>query len=128
MTSSSSKEHTPDREEEEPCGELQLPKAPELPEPPELRMPEIPMPGESKQPKAPINKGMRAMALASTIGLSLVVPPVLGYFAGRWLDGRFKTEPYLSIVGLLVGIVLGFIEMLHILAQIEREERKERGP
>lgn len=75
---------------------------------------------------APLGKGMRAMALASTIGLALVVPPVLGYFAGRWLDGRFGTEPILSMVGLIVGIVLGFVEMVHILAQIEREERRER--
>jgi len=66
------------------------------------------------------------MALASTIGLSLVIPPVMGYFAGRWLDGHFGTEPILSMIGLIVGIVLGFIEMVHILGQIEREERKER--
>ena len=73
-----------------------------------------------------MNQGMRAMALASTIGLSLVLPPVLGYFAGRWLDGRFGTEPVISMIGLVVGIVLGFVEMVHILQQIEREERKGR--
>lgn len=122
MSGSSPSERTPDsdREEREP----DLPKAPELPEPPEIPAPDIRLPGEPSRAKAPIDKGMRAMALASTIGLSLVIPPVLGYFAGRWLDGKFGTEPVLSMMGLVVGIVLGFVEMVHILHQIEQEERK----
>ncbi|GIV15268.1 MAG: hypothetical protein KatS3mg022_0703 [Armatimonadota bacterium] len=119
--------HTPDSErEEQGAEEPQLPQTPKLPEPPEVSKPDLRLPGEPAKPAAPINKGMRAMALASTIGLSLVIPPVLGYFAGRWLDGRFGTEPILSMVGLIVGIVLGFVEMVRILQQIEREERKER--
>lgn len=124
MSGSSPSEHTPDsdREEQEP----ELPKVPELPEPPPLRTPDICPPGEPRRKEAPMNQGMRAMALASTIGLSLVLPPVLGYFAGRWLDGRFGTEPVISMIGLVVGIVLGFVEMVHILQQIEREERKGR--
>lgn len=119
MSGSSSTERTPDNEQQEP----RLPEVPELPKPPEVPEPDIRLPG---QPPSAVNKGLRAMALASSIGLSLVIPPVLGYFAGRWLDGRFGTEPVLSMVGLIVGIVLGFVEMVHILAQIEREERKER--
>lgn len=122
MSGSSPSERTPDsdREEREP----ELPKVPELPEPPEVHTPDIRLPGEPRRTEAPINQGMRAMALASTIGLSLVIPPVLGYFAGRWLDGQFGTEPVISMIGLVVGIVLGFVEMVHILHQIEREERK----
>jgi len=124
MSGSSPSERTPDsdREEQEP----QLPKAPELPQPPEIPAPDVRPPGEPRRAEAPINKGMRAMALASTIGLSLVIPPVMGYFAGRWLDGRFGTEPVISMIGLVVGIVLGFVEMVHILHQIEREERKPK--
>jgi F0F1-type ATP synthase assembly protein I len=118
---------TPDSEwEDQGAPEPEPPKAPELPEPPEVPKPDIRLPGEPAQPASPMDKGMRAMALASTIGLSLVIPPTLGYFAGRWLDTRFGTEPILSMVGLIVGIVLGFVEMVHILQQIEREERKER--
>ncbi|MGQ9738633.1 MAG: AtpZ/AtpI family protein [Armatimonadota bacterium] len=99
---------------------------PDLPYPPEVPEPDIRVPGNAEKPATPVNRGMRAMALASSIGLSLVIPPVLGYFAGRWLDGRFGTDPILSMVGLIVGIVLGFVEMVQILAQIEREERKGR--
>lgn len=122
MSGSSSNECTPDSDKEEP----RLPEVPELPKPPEVQEPDISLPGESPKPSTPANRGMRAMALASSIGLSLVIPPMLGYFAGRWLDGRFGTDPILSMVGLIVGIVLGFVEMVQILAQIEREERKGR--
>lgn len=101
-------------------------RAPQLPPPPEIPRPDLSSPGKAAKPPAPVQKGMRAMALASTIGLSLVIPPVLGYFGGRWLDGRFGTEPVLSVVGLVVGIILGFVEMVHILHQIERAEREER--
>ncbi|MEJ5252939.1 MAG: AtpZ/AtpI family protein [Chthonomonadetes bacterium] len=124
MSSSSSTERTPDNEPKEQ-NEPQF-RLPEVPEPPEVQKPDIHLPGEAKEPVSPVNRGMRAMALASTIGLSLVVPPVLGYFAGRWLDGRFGTDPILSMVGLIVGIILGFVEMVQVLKQIEREERKER--
>jgi F0F1-type ATP synthase assembly protein I len=127
MNGSSSSERTPgDEQPQEAAGQAELPELPKLPEPPEIRKPDISLPATSSRPIAPVQKGMRAMALASTIGLSLVVPPVLGYFGGRWLDGRFDTEPVLSVVGLIIGIVVGFIEMLHILAQIERLERQER--
>ncbi|MCS7309889.1 MAG: AtpZ/AtpI family protein [Armatimonadetes bacterium] len=127
MSGSSSSGHTPDseREEQEPR-QPEIPKVPELPPPPEIPQPELQRHGQPAKPPAPLQKGMRAMALASTIGLSLVIPPVLGYFAGRWLDGRFGTDPILSVAGLMVGIVLGFVEMVHVLHQIEREERKER--
>jgi ATP synthase protein I len=124
MSGSSPSERTPDSDPEEQ--EPELPKAPKLPRPPEIPAPDIRLPGEPRRTEAPINKGMRAMALASTIGLSLVIPPVLGYFAGRWLDGRFGTEPVISMIGLVVGIVLGFMEMVHILHQIEREERQQK--
>lgn len=122
MSGSSSNECTPDNEQEGP----RLPEVPELPHPPEVPEPDVRLPGESPKPSTPANRGMRAMALASSIGLSLVIPPVLGYFVGRWLDGRLGTDPILSMVGLIVGIVLGFVEMVQILAQIEREERKGR--
>lgn len=125
MSGSSPAERTPDNqpEDKEPA---RVPKMPELPQPPEVRAPDIHLPKAPHKPVAPFDRGMRAMALASTIGLSLVIPPVLGYFAGRWLDGRFGTDPILSMIGLMVGIVLGFVEMIHVLRQIEREERKER--
>ena len=55
-------------------------------------------------------EGRKQLQLAArflTAGLELAVTVVLGYFGGRWLDGRFGTT-YLAYVGLLLGIVAGF--------------------
>jgi F0F1-type ATP synthase assembly protein I len=42
------------------------------------------------------------------LGFELVVPIVLFMFAGRWLDGRLGTKPWLLIAGALLGSVVGF--------------------
>ena len=45
----------------------------------------------------------------SAASLYLAVPTLMaaailiGFFAGRWADGHFGTEPYLTLVGLALG-------------------------
>ena len=39
----------------------------------------------------------------STVGLEIVVSVLFGFLGGRWLDGRFGTEPILALVGLVFG-------------------------
>jgi len=48
-----------------------------------------------------------AVNLASTIAAAVA----LGYFAGKWLDGKFDTEPWLTIVGFLLGVATGIKAM-----------------
>ena len=42
------------------------------------------------------------------IGLELVVSVVLFLFAGRWLDGWLGSEPWLMLLGALLGMAVGF--------------------
>lgn len=46
----------------------------------------------------------RALANAINLATSVAAAIALGYFGGRWLDGRYDTEPWLSIAGLLFGM------------------------
>ncbi|CFX02870.1 Uncharacterized [Syntrophomonas zehnderi OL-4] len=46
----------------------------------------------------------RALANAINLATSVAAAIALGYFGGRWLDGRYDTEPWLSIVGLVFGM------------------------
>lgn len=48
---------------------------------------------------------MRQIGLLTGIPILLAVGPILGYFAGNWLDGKLGTEPVFTII----LIVLGFI-------------------
>lgn len=46
----------------------------------------------------------RALANAINLATSVAAAIALGYFGGRWLDGRYDTEPWLSIAGLIFGM------------------------
>ena len=53
-------------------------------------------------------KLFRVLGALSTVGITLVVSTVIGYFIGHWLDGKFGTTPWLTVVFLLFGIAAGF--------------------
>ncbi|HPT68831.1 MAG TPA: AtpZ/AtpI family protein [Syntrophomonas sp.] len=47
----------------------------------------------------------RALADAMNLATSVAAAIAIGYFGGKWLDGRFDTGPWLSIAGLLLGML-----------------------
>jgi F0F1-type ATP synthase assembly protein I len=49
--------------------------------------------------------GMRQVALLTAIPAILLVGPVLGWWVGSLLDRKWGTEPYLMIVGIVLGFV-----------------------
>lgn len=51
-------------------------------------------------------------ALALGAGTELVVSVLLGFFVGRWLDGKFATAPWLMLAGALIGISLGLYQLI----------------
>jgi F0F1-type ATP synthase assembly protein I len=48
----------------------------------------------------------------ASVGIEFAVSTVIGLLGGRWLDGKLGTEPWLMIVGLLLGIVAGFRSLI----------------
>lgn len=48
------------------------------------------------------------LAMASTIGLSMVFATFIGLAIGYWLDKVFETSPWLTLIFLVIGIVAGF--------------------
>lgn len=55
------------------------------------------------------------------LGIELVAPILLGVFVGRWLDGRWNTEPWLLIVGAVLGLVLGFYSFLRSVLPVGKD-------
>jgi ATP synthase protein I len=53
-------------------------------------------------------KLFRMLGALSTVGITLVVATVIGYLIGHYLDGRYGTTPWLTLVFLLLGIAAGF--------------------
>ena len=53
-------------------------------------------------------KQLKAFARIGAVGIELALSVVIGLLAGRWLDGKLSTEPYLTLVGLILGVIAGF--------------------
>jgi ATP synthase protein I len=58
--------------------------------------------------KRETRRWLKEMAYFSSIGLQLALSIFIGLFAGIYLDRRFDTSPWLTLVGLLMGIAAGF--------------------
>jgi ATP synthase protein I len=48
------------------------------------------------------------MAYASSIGIAMVIAIFGSLFLGNWLDKKFGTLPYFTIIFLIIGVVAGF--------------------
>ena len=63
----------------------------------------------------------KALAELSSIGMTMVLCTVIGlaggYFGDRWL----QTSPWLTLGGLLLGIVAGFVSLFRSVKNAERE-------
>ncbi len=75
----------------------------------------------------------RAIGSWGTLGLDIVLCVMVGFFGGRWLDARFGTEPWISVVGFFFGcgaagrsIHRTWKEMTVVAAREEREHGNPR--
>ena len=58
----------------------------------------------------------------STVGLVLAISVGLGAWLGLWLDERWGTGPWLTVLGVVIGSAAGFIELLR---EVNRYKRKD---
>jgi ATP synthase protein I len=66
----------------------------------------------------------KALGELSSIGLALVVATVLGLAGGYYLDRWLGTSPWLTLIGLVLGIVAGFVNLFR---SVKRAERNDDG-
>lgn len=48
----------------------------------------------------------------SSVGLVLAICVGLGAWGGVWLDNRWGTDPWMTVVGVVLGSVAGFMELV----------------
>lgn len=58
---------------------------------------------------------LQAMAITSALGMEMAFCVTLGFFAGRWLDNQYQTDPWLMVSGILLGIVIGIWGIINTL-------------
>jgi ATP synthase protein I len=59
-----------------------------------------------------------------TLGLQLAISVVALFFAGRWLDDRWGTAPWLMLAGLLLGAAGGFVNFFRTVIRLGKQEDK----
>jgi uncharacterized membrane protein YeaQ/YmgE (transglycosylase-associated protein family) len=72
---------------------------------------------------------IQALAIASQFGITLVVAVVLGYLAGQWLDGQFRTGIIFTLIGVLLGLAgaaTGTVGLYRATLRRGEEERSAR--
>lgn len=70
-------------------------------------------------------KNFLQAAMASTIGFQVAFAPFIGIGIGAYLDARFGTVPYLTLIFLVLGIAAG-ARNYYRFAKKQRDE--EKGP
>lgn len=63
-----------------------------------------------------------------TVGLELVLSVLFGMFLGHWLDGKFGTGQWLTLIGLAFGLAAGIRAVLRALrrANLAADKEEER--
>ena len=69
--------------------------------------------------------GFKSLGELTSIGMTMVASTVIGLAAGYYGDRWLGTSPWLLLVGLLLGIVAGFVNLFR---SVKAAERKLDGP
>ena len=64
----------------------------------------------------------RQIGVLSAIPFILALSPIVGYFLGKYLDKKFRTEPWLTFVMLGLGFVAGVRETIKLVQLSQRED------
>lgn len=59
----------------------------------------------------------RAFAIGTTITFQFAASVLLGLWLGHFLDQKFGTEPWLMLLGLLLGIAAGTMAIYRIMSR-----------
>jgi ATP synthase protein I len=89
-------------------------------------------PPEPEHVAPPRLAAMKAMGGVGTLGLEVVLSILFGLFGGQWLDGRFGTTPWLTLIGSGFGLAAAVRAVLRQTRRMKieaaREEAAEGNP
>jgi len=64
-----------------------------------------------------------------TLGLQLAITVVVFFFLGRWADQKLESTPWLTLLGLGIGMTGGFIRFFRTATELGKEaDKEEHGP
>lgn len=79
---------------------------------------------EGREPRSrgeETGRRMRSIGILTAIPFVMLFGPLLGYFAGDWLDKKFGTEPWLMLLMLVLGFVAAGREVWTLIQRASRD-------
>ena len=78
----------------------------------------------SRQDKEP-GRDYRKIGLLTGVPAIMLAATLVGLFVGQWADRKFGTEPYLTVVGVLLGLISAGIEIVNLLKKASETEKEK---
>jgi F0F1-type ATP synthase assembly protein I len=69
---------------------------------------------------------MIAFGVYGAVGFQLAATVVGGLLLGSWLDNKFGLTPWLTVVGLVIGSVGGFYNLIRLLTWNQQRKEKKK--
>jgi ATP synthase protein I len=60
------------------------------------------------------------------VGIEFSVSTVIGLLGGKWIDGKLGTQPWLMLVGLVLGVTAGLRSLLRTARRANEESAAKR--
>jgi predicted F0F1-ATPase subunit len=60
-----------------------------------------------------------AFALLGQVGLTIVIPMLIGIFVGLFIDQHLHTTPIATLIGLLLGLAAGVYGVYRLISSIK---------
>jgi F0F1-type ATP synthase assembly protein I len=64
---------------------------------------------------------LRLVGSLGTIPVMMGVGPLLGYYAGSWLDARLSTAPWLMIFMIILGFAAAVRYVVRLIRQVQKD-------
>ncbi len=72
--------------------------------------------------KKDTKKALKLVGLASSIGFTVAFSIFIGVAIGVWLDRKFETGPWLTLLFTVFGIIAGFRNYFRYMKKQERDQ------
>ena len=72
-----------------------------------------------------IDKKMKPLINASTVGMSMVAAIAIGTFMGYYIDKYFDTKPIFTIIFMICGVIAAFKNLFYFVKRAEVLEDEE---
>jgi len=82
--------------------------------------------GDTSGKKGVVFSQVKQIGALTAIPAVLLVGPILGYFAGNWIDRKFQLYPWFTVFFVFAGFFAAGREIFRLLKQVLKEDEAKK--